>query len=348
MIHKFQEREDYNDNNPEPYQGGYDQAASYGAIKPADKAGGYPRSQFGVEAPVAQYGNERNPYERGHPGPSTFGGSPKPGAVYGGGRDRSQPSPEEAQPDKGVKTGSGRREPANGQQPELINSTPPHIQEEDPGDNKPIANYEVSEESGYRKLKSIYDQDEQSKPPFTYAEAAEYRRPYFGYGEAASGNHHKSVPTFSDVDQYGYRSLFYGHGEAESSYRNSYYGYTEEDSGYHKPQPTYYNDEASVYRKPHNEEEESKPGPIYREEMVFSRTTSGEGAYSGFAYGYGYQPNYGEETSGYGHGGYGGYGGYWPKSADDDPSRFGGGSAYEEERVQNPPAPAPAYRSSWW
>lgn len=338
MVHKFQEREDYNDFDPVPYQGGYDQAATYGALKPADKECGYPRSPFGVEPPVALYGNERNPYVRGHPGPSVLGGSSKPGAVYGGGRDRTAPNP---QPNNDAKTGSGRENLPNG---ETSNGKPSLAEY-----NKPRSSYEyeVSEESGYRKLKSIYD-EENSIPFYNCTDdASGYQQPYFNYTASESGSFQKPRPPSSEVDQYGYRSLFYGYGKADSAYRN--------------PQP-YVEEASSVYQKPFKDEVESNTGPIYG-------SAGEEGAYSGYGYGYADQGNYNEEASGYAYGsssgyadrgsyneegrgyGYGsgsssGYGGYWKKFGDNDPARFLGGSVYVEESAQRPLAPA--NRSSWW
>ena len=98
MVHRDQEIYNYDDYDPIPYQGGYDQAAVYGSVKPADEESGYRRANFGEdeEEQEVAYGNKRSPYSHGHPGPSVYGGHPTAGGVYGGGCDRTRSDPDEA------------------------------------------------------------------------------------------------------------------------------------------------------------------------------------------------------------------------------------------------------------
>jgi hypothetical protein len=332
MVHRFKELENYDDYDPTPYQGGYDINEAYGGVKAADEECAYRRTENleDDEEPEVRYGHESNPYEHGPPGPSIFGGRSRPGAVYGGGRDRTRPDHDQAQPDQGVATGYDRRKLAYGA-------------DSQPGYRRPYRG-EDEEDSGYRKSRPTYGGEEEDsgyykpRPSYGYGEEdSSYRkpRPSYGYGEYEESSYHKPQPT-------------YGYGEEEdSSYRKPRpsYGYGEEDSGYRKPRPNYGEDEDSGYRKPSHG---------YGQEGSGYRRAHDEEQSSGYRKPYNYgeegyyrpRPGYGREESSEAYeGGYGGYGSYGGRrNDDDDMAKFGGGSVYTEEPL---PEPAPAKRS-WW
>lgn len=64
MVRRNQAEENYDDYDPTPYKGGYDQAEVYGSVKPADEETAYRPAEFGEDAeePEVHYGNEQNPY----------------------------------------------------------------------------------------------------------------------------------------------------------------------------------------------------------------------------------------------------------------------------------------------
>lgn len=67
MAMRDQGEENYDQYDPNPYQGGYDQAAEYGPVKPADETTAYAPSGSVEDQGCqdAQYGGEPNPYVQG-------------------------------------------------------------------------------------------------------------------------------------------------------------------------------------------------------------------------------------------------------------------------------------------
>ena len=226
MVRKFQARENYDDYDPNPYKGGYDINEAYGDVQAADEDCAYPRTEYGEddEPQDVQYGNESNPYRRGPPGPSIYGGRPQPGAVYGGGRDRTRPSYDEAQPDDGVQTRYSRRQPAYGGDEQSGYG----LDEDDSGYRKPRPGYGYGDEeqsSRYRNPSPAYGQQDSSG----------YGNPTYGYGTEESG-YRKPRPAYDDEEtgQSGYRNPSYGYGEQETGggygYGRTSYSRDEESS----------------------------------------------------------------------------------------------------------------------
>ena len=245
MVRKYQERENYDDYDPVPYQGGYDQAAVYGSVKPADEETGYRRVEFGEDADEqeVQYGNESNPYGRGPSGPPISSGRPRPGGVYGGGRDRTRPSYDDAQPDDGVETGYGQG---------YGRRKPEYVEEEEY--NKP--SYE-DEDSGYRPTRPSHEDRHSGYRHSRREEEQEVVVDEEGYGRKQDGEE-------------GYGGG-YGRGE-EEGYGGGYggsYGRKERDDdeqeeegrhhhGHHKKKDEYEEGDEGGYRSRRDEEEPSE------------------------------------------------------------------------------------------
>lgn len=176
---RFQELENYDDYDPVPYQGGYDQQEAYGSIRRADEECGYRRTDYGEddEEQEVEYGNESNPYGRGPPGPSIYGGHPRPGEVYGGGRDRTGRRNDEAQPDEGVETGYGRRHPSYGKESGYLKPRPAYGEEEESyeeeghGNRNPRRDYddEVPEELRYQQSRRVHSDERHEQYHSSYS-----------------------------------------------------------------------------------------------------------------------------------------------------------------------------------
>jgi hypothetical protein len=243
MVHKFQELDNYDDYDPVPYMGGYDLEAAYGSVKPADEESAYRRAEFGEdeEEQEVQYGGESNPYENGPPGPPISGGHPRPGGVYGGGRDRTRPSEDEAQPDEGVETGYGRRRPVYEEESEEYRK--PVYGEEESGYSQP--SYGGEEESGYRKPRPAYGEEEteDSECRQTRYNREERNEQYSSYGRTSYGD---EAPA-EEEGEGGYGGD-YGRKKRDDD--------EEEEEGYEGRRKKYDDDEEGGYRSRRNDDEE--------------------------------------------------------------------------------------------
>jgi len=139
MAHRHtQNEEDFDNYDPTPYEGGYNQAEVYGAIKPADAVTAYAPAESGG-VPEGSYGHEDSPYGAGR-GASAH--------------QRTEAQYESAQPDY-----QGDAPPYGGRKPR-------HDEESygEDFDNRP-----EQQGHGYRKPIPVYGENE---------EASEYRGEY--------------------------------------------------------------------------------------------------------------------------------------------------------------------------
>lgn len=196
MAHRHtQNEEDFDNYDPTPYEGGYNQAEVYGSIKPADAATAYAPAESG-DVPEGTYGHEDSPYGAGR-GASAH--------------QRTEAQYESAQPDyQGGAPPFGGRKPRHDEEShgEDFDS---RREQQDHGYRKPIPAYGENEEaSEYRgeygeqqRLRHSRPSYEQ-QPPRSYGEQQEQE---WG-GEQNEG----SLPSYG-------RPHHEHHGEQQEGYR---------------------------------------------------------------------------------------------------------------------------------